>query len=240
MRLDGDEHPKELIPGVPLPGRALDETGLISNQEAIRYSVQFNLPAEIIVKARLLFRYHASQSPQDESIASETVGAEEAQELLRDMYREVFPKQVEAPAFLSKQPSSWPRSSFKDILGWLSQIAFSESILLPPDQLRVRELARKFKAPIDQVEDLWKTFERFDADRSCDLNMSEFTALLQHLLKAPKGVPVPQSRIQFFWREMSQSATDKQNSSNITFEQFFCWQRVSVKQHDEKWYTCYQ
>lgn len=241
LRQDRDERPKELIPGVPLPGKTLDETGLISNQDAIRHSVHFNLPAETVVKARLLFRDYLSKGPRDDSIASETVGPEEAQELLRDIYREIFPKQTETPTFLNQRPSSWPRSSFRDILGWLSQIAFSESILLPPDQLWVRELARRFNAPIDQVEDLRKVFERFDEDRSGDLDLPEFKGLLNHLLKAPKGVEVPLSRVQFFWREMKRTANNRQNSnsSNITFEEFFDWQRLNFLNGD-KWYTAYQ
>lgn len=165
----------------------------------------------------------------------DVLGPDEVQSFLKDIYREFYPNLEMVPSFLLSTPSTWPRSTFRQMMHWVSHIAFSEKILLPPEQHHVRALARELQAPIIEVEDLKKTFERFDVDNSGDLNLNEFQALLQHLLKAPRGIEVPHARVMFFWRQMSGS-----NNDGVIFEDFLDWHRTHFKTDESEWYTNYR
>merc|ERR1712054_367845 len=61
-------------------------------------------------------------------------------------------------------------------------------------------------------------FERFDSDRVGYLDAPRFKSALPTILRAPKGVEVPASRANFYWKEVDTSRTGK-----ISFEQFFWW-----------------
>jgi len=107
-----------------------------------------------------------------------------------------------------------------DVLQWLSTHAFDQEMLVPAGQRKLRELARTWGAPFPEVEDIHREFEKFDRNKSGVIEPDEFKHLLHMLLKLPKNTEFPQSRIDFFWKEV-----DRNSNGTICFQEFFLWFR---------------
>lgn len=107
-----------------------------------------------------------------------------------------------------------------DVLEWFSQHAFDTDMLVPPEQIKVRDLAREWEAPFAEVDEIFRKFDKFDQDRSGVIDMEEFKSLLKVLLRLPNGFDFPQKRINFFWKQ-----ADKSGNGSVSFEEFFVWFR---------------
>jgi len=106
------------------------------------------------------------------------------------------------------------------VLQWLSIHAFDQKMLLPPRQRFIRRLAQKWDESFPDVEDVFKAFDSFDNDGSGEICQHEFGELLRVLLKIPKSIEFPHSRIEYFWREV-----DRDRDGKISDEDFFLWFR---------------
>merc|ERR1719272_2625163 len=88
------------------------------------------------------------------------------------------------------------------------------------EQLPAKECARQWGVPFSEVEAVKDIFEQYDLDKLGYLDVGRFTRALPAVLRAPRGLEVPESRITFFWKEIDRARTGK-----VSFEQFFWWYR---------------
>merc|ERR1712187_1004283 len=82
-------------------------------------------------------------------------------------------------------------------------------------QREIRKIARKHGLPIVAVERYKTSFDTFDEDESGMIEYDEFEKLLCALIKVPKDLNLPTSRVRQFWTE-----TDADGSGAIGFEEF--------------------
>mmetsp|Transcript_27176 Transcript_27176/g.51191 ORF Transcript_27176/g.51191 Transcript_27176/m.51191 type:complete len:853 (+) Transcript_27176:118-2676(+) len=189
---------------------------LMSHDEALRLSVQHNLPIDRVVKCRKLFA-RADKDNRGE------LGPEELQNVLREMWKDMHPKSTVLPHALFSSPSAWgSRTKFTEVLRWLSRHSFDEASLVPPEQQRAREFARQWGVPVQDVEEVKDMFDRFDSEKMGFLDFDNFKKALAVILKVPRGMDVPTSRVNIFWKEVDQGKTGK-----VSFENFFWWYKRS-------------
>merc|ERR1711879_289396 len=104
---------------------------------------------------------------------------------------------------------------FSEFALWFSRHAFNENFLLSKDQQEIRKIARQHSLPIPEVERYKSSFDSYDEDESGMIEYEEFEKLLYALIKVPKDLDLPPSRVRQFWLE-----TDEDGSGAITFEEF--------------------
>lgn len=205
---------------LPNPGaEELDEeyessmgTSAIAYEDALRFALEYSLPTEIVISTRKLFgRYDKSRTGE--------LLSEEIQHVLREMYKQLHPSCSILPESLLAVPSPFGAAKFTEVLRWLSRASRGDvDNSASREHLRARDLARQWEVPIAEVEDIKELFDRFDANKSGSLDESDFKNALPVILKAPKGVEVPASRLRFYWKEI-----DTTRSGKVEFEQFFKW-----------------
>merc|ERR1719473_2521165 len=89
--------------------------------------------------------------------------------------------------------------------------------MIPPEQRRIRAIARDFNLPILQVEDVKRMFDSFDT-HSTGVDQKGFDKLLTRLLRIPEDEELPHNRLMTFWREI-----DSDGNGFIDFEEFLPW-----------------
>merc|ERR1712050_300711 len=61
-------------------------------------------------------------------------------------------------------------------------------------------------------------FDLYDKDRSGIIELHEFKHILCTIMKLPEDVELPQTRIEYLWREI-----DRDQSGSARFEEFLPW-----------------
>jgi len=147
------------------------------------------------------------------------ITASDYQLLLRAMLREQYPKARDIPRDLFK-PMENPKADvhFSHFLTWITQTAFSESLLLSSAQRMVRAISRKFKKPCTEIEAIKQVFDSFDDNGSGTLEFPEFRDLMKKLLRIRDDSALPDNRVRSFWREL-----DIDNSGEVEFSEFIPW-----------------
>merc|ERR1719379_2467509 len=107
---------------------------------------------------------------------------------------------------------------FDEFAIWYSSWGFQQELLLSPTQIRTRDFARKYDLSIAEVDSVHSMFRVFDEDGSGEIEFKEFEKLLYKLMKVPKDVELPATRLQHFWREI-----DADGSGSVCFAEFLQW-----------------
>eukprot|EP00930_Biecheleria_cincta_P011040 TRINITY_DN11350_c0_g2_i1.p1 TRINITY_DN11350_c0_g2~~TRINITY_DN11350_c0_g2_i1.p1 ORF type:complete len:354 (+),score=56.27 TRINITY_DN11350_c0_g2_i1:9-1070(+) len=80
----------------------------------------------------------------------------------------------------------------------------------------VRALARKFGVHESDVDKAKKAFDKFDVDKSGDIDYCEFTAMMKQLMGgASDAAQLSEARLRIFWKEI-----DSDSSGTIDFAEF--------------------
>jgi len=107
---------------------------------------------------------------------------------------------------------------FDEFAIWYSSWGFQQELLLSPTQIRTRDFARKYDLSIAEVDSVHSMFRVFDEDGSGVIEFKEFEKLLYKLMKVPKDLELPATRMQHFWREI-----DIDGSGSVCFDEFLQW-----------------
>lgn len=98
---------------------------------------------------------------------------------------------------------------------WFSRHGFTEAILLSREQREIREMARKYKLPVVEVEQYKMKFDLADEDRSGAIEYEEFERLLSNIIKVPGEHRLPPARVKQFFVE-----ADVDGNGLVDFEEF--------------------
>lgn len=95
-----------------------------------------------------------------------------------------------------------------------------EEVLPEPSHpvYNLSNLARDLNLPLEEVQRLKEIFEEYDADKSGEVDESEFSCLLEKLSQASNDNPIPQEMLRMQWREV-----DTDGSGGIIFPEFAKW-----------------
>lgn len=139
-----------------------------------------------------------------------------AETVLRTALGRLYPGCRQQLKGLPSQAKVYP----SDLLEWLANHAFDEDVLVPLEQMHLREMARLWDMCYLEVERLQKQFAKFNTSGSGLILYDEFRPLLHQLLKIPTGIAFLESRVKFFWKEV-----DRDASGEVTFDEFVTWYR---------------
>lgn len=108
--------------------------------------------------------------------------------------------------------------NFEEFLIWSTEHLFTEELVVnDPQERYMRELARKFNLPLDQVEKCYKTFMNSDSNRNGFIEEGEFRSCVAVLWNCDRE-DIPATRFRQFWLE-----ADKGRLGKLSFEVFLIW-----------------
>ncbi|CAE8587783.1 unnamed protein product [Polarella glacialis] len=91
----------------------------------------------------------------------------------------------------------------------------------------VKELAKKFDVSILDIDKIKKAFDRFDTDKSGELEYEEFQNMLKIILGVNSTAEIPKHRVHRFWTEI-----DSNGNGVVDFEEFTAWYAKYFSTHD--------
>jgi hypothetical protein len=89
---------------------------------------------------------------------------------------------------------------------------------LHPDQDYLASLAKKYQVSAETITYIKSCFETVDMDKSGYVEFDEFKEVLLKMMRIPKGVDLPSSRLRQYWLEI-----DTSGDSRVEFEEFLRW-----------------
>lgn len=183
--------------------------------EALRLSESFNVPIHEVADVRAVFEKYDYSGDGE-------LDPEEFHLMLRSMLKKLYPSARDVPRdlFARADRSSDGKIDFEEFMQWYSMNSFAEKLLLNPEQQKMRDIARRWDAPIAEIEQVKRAFDSFDSDGSGLIDFEEFGHLLRKLLKVPAHAEVPENRLTAFWKEI-----DADGSGEVDFEEFVSWYR---------------
>jgi len=104
---------------------------------------------------------------------------------------------------------------FHEFACWYHERGFEEYINLTRDEILVRRVGHKLGISAADMDFYKLQFDKYDTDGSGSIELNEFRELMHVLMKVPKGLRVPESRILHFWRE-----ADWDGSGEVDLEEF--------------------
>lgn len=111
---------------------------------------------------------------------------------------------------------------------WHASIAFNEEVSMGAEDRDMRRIARDLDVELLELDRYRKAFVAFDTDGSGEIELDEFTEILNVLLKVPEGQRLPDDRVNSMWRQ-----ADKLNAGALDFEQFCHFYRANFDEAAE-------
>merc|ERR1719272_2379657 len=81
---------------------------------------------------------------------------------------------------------------FEEFALWYSSRGFNQELLLTPQALQDRILAKKYGLSAPEVDHVRTKFKEFDEDKSGAIDFDEFQKLMHKLMKAPDELKLPE------------------------------------------------
>eukprot|EP00930_Biecheleria_cincta_P056262 TRINITY_DN42411_c0_g1_i1.p1 TRINITY_DN42411_c0_g1~~TRINITY_DN42411_c0_g1_i1.p1 ORF type:complete len:543 (+),score=96.51 TRINITY_DN42411_c0_g1_i1:98-1726(+) len=126
-----------------------------------------------------------------------------------------------AASFLKLDTDCNGHIDFEEFVGWALEANWMEGLLVvDPEDLENRALARKHGMSILAVEDHRRHFRKYDEDGSGDINKEEFVDIVIDIMKIKNRDDAPLKRLERCWQEVD---TDK--SGIVSFEEFLVWMK---------------
>jgi len=201
------------------------------------FAVRLKLPLDILTTAAQLFEAFAevpAQKPEwSVSTGKPRKKIEHDRNVLEDGYVTVdkfsymlcrlfdyespaeLPKEMVMSCFKAADQNAGGQVDFDEFASWLSRHVFSEDFLLTQEEKEMRSIARLHNIGLERLDHMKHCFEMFDEDGSGLLDQAEFEQLLHLLLKIPKHLRLPKSRMEAMWAE-----ADIDGGGAIGFEEF--------------------
>merc|ERR1712190_21258 len=105
---------------------------------------------------------------------------------------------------------------FEEFVAWSQSAAFCENVVVSgPCERKIRGLAKEHNITIPDIEHIWKEYEKFDQDRSGDIDRCEFQELIRVLLRSRDVYDMPKERLDRFWCDV-----DADKDGTINFSEF--------------------
>lgn len=217
--------------GEPLPGAKQTEEDKMKQRKATetdaacvkRVSVDLNCPPETVQEARDRFNTCAKREAGLNGLAYLDLNlfGKIVMQMMESSGQFLSPDQMER-----KIKSYWKEADrdgnqkvdFDEFAIWYSSWGFQQQMLLTPEQIVTRDLAKKYDLDAAQVDKVREKFDAFDEDGSGEIEHDEFEKLLYVLMKIPAKQELPASRVKHFWTEC-----DLDGSGGIDFEEFLQW-----------------
>jgi Ca2+-binding EF-hand superfamily protein len=241
-KVSGDESPKRNFDFVL--GGGFGKNQPVENQRNLFiYAIRLKVPMDVLTSAAQIFEMFAEVPPckfaLKGGIRNRFTKAERLQQqqaasnILEDGYVTVdkfgdmlcrllgynsvgeLPKTLLTSCFKAADQNSGGQVEFEEFALWLSRHVFSEEFLLSEEEKELRAVARQCKISLDRIDYMRRCFEFFDEDRSGLLDQGEFSQLLHVILKIPKHIQLPKSRLDAMWAE-----ADSNGGGDISFEEF--------------------
>eukprot|EP00928_Gymnodinium_smaydae_P034534 TRINITY_DN24446_c0_g3_i1.p1 TRINITY_DN24446_c0_g3~~TRINITY_DN24446_c0_g3_i1.p1 ORF type:complete len:586 (+),score=87.91 TRINITY_DN24446_c0_g3_i1:82-1839(+) len=198
-------------------------------------AVTLQLPVDVVNSAAYVFEKHARPATQAEDDQEQNGVSDESFNILDEGVVPVrafvnilcdivgidSPSALPGPLLMSCFHAQNAAGSadcyvgFKEFALWFSRICFCEEMLLTPQQMAVRAIARTHGMTCWEVDHIKAAFDYFDGDGSGAIDEEEFGAILAKLLKIPPHLQLPSSRVRQFWKE-----TDVDGGGCVEFEEF--------------------
>jgi len=111
------------------------------------------------------------------------------------------------------------RVDFNEYFLWTLQAGWKEEILVnDPKERQLRELARDFGVTVLDVERLKRVFDKFDVDKSGEIDKDEFVSVICSLMNAVDTSQVSHSMLNRYWKE-----ADRNNDGGLDLPEFMVW-----------------
>jgi len=137
-------------------------------------------------------------------------------EMLSHKYERHITSEMLRATFFDKDPESV--LTFDEFTNWFSAHSFVEDFLLSNETRHLRNLSRKHEMSLVEVERIKNQFDHGDHDGSGHIDYEEFHRVLFDVLKVPRHLEMPESRVNQFWKEIDEDA-----SGEVDFEEFLAW-----------------
>lgn len=210
--------------GLSPAGRPAMSTAAREAEHLRQVARHLNVPLEIVTRAYGVFARHATapeaepKAPRPSLLQEGRLPKERFKKVVHDLLDCVSEDMVDVladEAFRDADKEGRSEIHFGDVAVWVSSRSFSEVLNLTPEQIKMRDLARRHDISYAQVEQYRKCFDTFDCDGSGAIDRSEFEALLSKCARLPKGTTLPQQRTQTLWR-----LADLDGSRELDFQEF--------------------
>jgi len=211
---------KSTLAGAETPRRHTGRQVTIKD-ELISYSLDLGIPMGLVSQAYDVF-IDMVKLPCGGNCNALVEG-----KLIRDRFSQILcnladvdepdklPKDLLRDAFEMADQDGDNEIDFKEFVVWYSKHGFSESISCSREQRELRELANKLGMTVPDIENFKSSFDRFDEDGSGAIDIHEFEDVLRVLMRIPRHVQIPTSRVRHFWREV-----DTDQNGEINFDEF--------------------
>jgi len=181
-----------------------------------KLSKEVKAPPDVLMTAYGIFKDHVRPDrPGEAGVLSWDDFGRVLCELTRCNNVEDLPEGFFKSAFTMADSNQDEGISFSEFALWYSKLAFSEVLNLTKEQQFIRALARKYRIPIYEIEDLKALFDKFDENGTGEIEYDEFWSLLATLVKQPRRTDIPAKRVKMMWKNI-----DVDGSGVIGFEEF--------------------
>lgn len=169
----------------------------------------WNLPLDTVTEASVLFIQFATLQGYTEKQDALRDGFLDSQAMARIVATleentgmdEFSATPGEIMGLMADVTTSDTKVDFQEFTCWYNERAFTEYVNLSKSELEVRRVGTRLGITAGDMDQYKANFDKFDTNKSGQIDPHEFAELLQILMKIPKGHSLPQTRIDHFWKE---------------------------------------
>jgi len=198
----------------------IEENETFDAIQALRKSKDLNCPIDTTKDARSLFDQYAKWDVRRNYLDFKMFG-EVVKHILKStgqtLSEDGMKKKIEV-CWSEADRNFNGKVDFDEFAIWYSSWGFQRELLLSPQQILFRDLAKENNLNIVDVDALQAKFHQIDEDGSGVIEFCEFKKLLCKLMKVPRGQELPESRLMHFWKEI-----DIDGSGTVNFDEFLQW-----------------
>lgn len=117
---------------------------------------------------------------------------------------------------LSSESATEVHLDFEGFVIWNLAMAFSGDLhAMNPEEAQLRQLARDMGLELPVLESTWSFFQRFDSDKSGNIERGEFEEMLRTMLGSTDNYDLPKERLDRYWKEI-----DQNDDGTLCFQEF--------------------
>jgi len=182
---------------------------------------RWDIPLSTVVESAKLFREYAAIPPDCDShdmLKDGILNTAAMMALVCKLANKVTSKELKVrPDYIMGVIDKNKDGSidFQEFTSWYNDRSFEEYMNLSEEEIEVRKIGKRLGVSAADM-DFYKTqYDKYDADGSGLIDFDEFRELLYTLMKVPRSLGIPESRINHFWNE-----ADLDGSGEVDLEEF--------------------